>query len=217
MTNFTISAEARITLCPDGYECCGQRQASNGTVDFVESPRWIDKVICPKTDKVVVRKITNLSNIWRSLIRIANITSVAGETKVEAEVLKFCKEFGVPRFPDESTAPTQLESIRLSEVVGEAIKMRDAFLNANGNFIQGPKALDDAIQSTDLLRLAMFGKDRSVDLEGALFAGWFDLVNALRKKPTACDFCRGLNVSRKKSRFCSDFCRDKHHKQILRS
>ena len=39
MANFTISAEARITLCPDGYECCGQRQASNGTVDFVESPQ----------------------------------------------------------------------------------------------------------------------------------------------------------------------------------
>lgn len=217
MANFTISAEARITLCPDGYECCGQRQVSNSTLDFVGGPRWNGKVIYPKTDDVVVRKITNLSKIWRSLIRIANITFVAGETKIEAEVLKFCEEFGVPRFPDESTTRMQLGSIRLSEVVGEAIKMRDAFLDANGNCIQGPKALDDAIQSTDFMRLAMFGEERSVDLEGALFAGWFDLVNVLREKPPACDFCGGLNVSRKKSRFCSDFCRDKHHKQLLRS
>lgn len=217
MARFTISAEARITVCPDGYECFGRRLLPGGIADFAGNRPGVEKVISPKTDKIVERKITNLSKIWRSLIRIANITAVAGDAKIQSDVIRFCDEFGVPRFPEPSSSSTQENQILVSHVIEEAYIMRNAFSGADGNFIQGPKALDDAIKSEDFLRVAISGEHRSVDIEGALFGGWFDLINGLRAKPTACDFCGGLNVSRKKSRFCSDFCRDKHHKQILRS
>ena len=99
--------------------------------------------------------------------------------------------------------------------------MSKAILDCQEDYIELPNdvhaALDKAIGNSRRVG----GLVRSLTLKNVFLAGWlalaFRLVNKSQGDWGDCDFCGGLRFARAGSRFCSDYCRDRHKKKTARA
>lgn len=213
----TIAADARLLVCTDGYECFGRRRAAGGITREVDSVPGAVKVVAAKTQATHTVVVTRLSKPWKSLVRIANISDVAGEAKVLSEIVSFCNQFGLPVLGKPKITPKASSGVLVTDVLHEAKRLSNSIRSAKGDFAEAPEDVVAAFQVGVTVSLGLTGGHQTLTFEGSLLAAWFGLVNTKLPNYKGCDFCRGVNVSRYKARFCSDFCRDSHHKRILRS
>ena len=71
--------------------------------------------------------------------------------------------------------------------------------------------LNDATFRTEWIKW-----DLRISMDYILLAAWFGLVNSPVNPFRVCENCQGINVSRDKARFCSDYCRYNWNKEKLR-
>jgi len=217
MTARSIAVEAHLSVCPDGYECYGRAVSEGGIAWAREGVPGGIKVLASKTQENRLVVVSKLSTIWKSLVRIANVSEVSGPEKVRSELLKFTNQFGLLTLETtrQNTAPQQ--SIFIDSAVHESRRLVNAIRCARGNFVEMPADVLDAVEMGVTLSLGSIGGHQTLSIEGGLLAAWFDLANRRLPVRDDCAFCRGVNVSRLGSLFCSDYCRDRHHKKSLRS
>ena len=208
---------AHLVVCPDGYEVQGRQRVKGGIADLMDKSR---KVVAPKSSAVAECVVDDLSDIWRSLIQIHNFSLVAREATIHRQVIHFCDRYGLPEAIDSASGRSRSCEL-ISNVQLEAGRMSKAIVDCQEDYIELPNdvhaALDKAIGNSRRVG----GLVRSLTLKNVFLAGWlalaFRLVNKSQGDWGDCDFCGGLRFARAGSRFCSDYCRDRHKKKTTRA
>lgn len=213
MARAIIESEARLLVCRDGYEAFGRRRAKGGLASLSESSASV-KVVAAKTLNVEVVHELDASKIWKALIRIFNTSKVSGTPKVLSEIVLFCNQFGLPALEPMKMHSKKLPSVCVDDVLLEAKRLSDAISLAKGGDVDAPDYVVKAFQLGSTVSMTGIGGHQTLTIEGALLSAWFNLINSGPQEYKVCEFCGGLNVSRAKSRFCTDPCRDRYHKKV---
>lgn len=211
-----LTVQACFSACPDGYEVQGRRAVKGGIGDLLGNSH---RVVVPKTRRSADSVCDDLTDIWRSLIRINNLSRVARESTVYAQIVRFCEQYGEYQHAV-SAARMRSRPMLVNTLLAEAQRMSEAIVAGQGDFVEMPRdvlsRLEDAIEQG----ITVTGCLVAVTLRCPVLAAWFGLSNRLANRAfddwRDCAFCGGVSFSRKRSRFCSDYCRDRYKKREMR-
>ena len=217
MNVLSVSVRAHLMVCPEGYEVQGRQRVKGGIADLMDKSR---KVVAAKSTNSEERLVDDLSDIWRSLLQIHNVTLVAREATIHRQVIHFCDKYGLPE-PINSGSGQSPSSELLSNVELEAAWMSKAIIGCQQDFIEVPEHVQTALDKAIDRGISLQGRLISLTLENVFLAGWFGLANSAVNKSRGdwgpCDFCGGVRFARAGSRFCSDYCRDRNKKKVARA
>jgi len=212
----SIAVELEVWVCLAGYEMTAIDLPAGGIASLrTTSPEALPMVVPKDPEKMETRTITRISPIWRELVRLDNVRQVARQSKVHRMIVQFCEKYGMP-CKGLIALRTPVKEALVVEIVDEARRIVVAIKNAEDGAVEVPEDVMDAFQDGITFRFDGTAGEMFLTFTNTLLAAWFSLINSRVCPERVCEFCQGVNVARAGSDFCTDYCRDKHHKMKMR-
>lgn len=203
-----------LEVCRAGYEVVGDRQGRSGIIVLNHEDRVLVPKVRPRNDDFKQIKDPNLRTVTRKLLAVHNAFQVAESSTVNARLTEFCNSYGVPHLPSDDCDASQ--AINVPFVLSDIGALSNAVLDSEG----GPVEASDQVLGALANHIKVSGNKSkgllNLLIRNPLVAAWFHCINFEVSINPPCDFCNGPNLARAKSKFCSDYCRDRHKKELMK-
>lgn len=203
-----------LEVCVAGYEVVGDRQGRSGIIALNHEDRVLVPKVRPRSGDFKQVKDPNLRTITRKLVAVHNASRVAESSTVNARLTEFCDGYGVPQLPSDDCEAVQAFNVPF--VLSDIGALSSAILDSEGGPVEASDQVFDALENHIKVRGNKSKGVVNLLIRNPLLAAWFYCINSEVSPNPPCDFCNGPNLARAKSKFCSDYCRDRHKKELMK-